>query len=65
MALSSWLSGVLLLGQDELTGFRDAQDVLRPFVQQDDLAFSLHQVDGSNPPALGPWRPHYWLVRLL
>jgi hypothetical protein len=63
--VGSWLSGVLLFGQDELAGFRDAQNVLLPFMQQDDLAFSLHQVDGPNPPALRPWSPHCWLVRLL
>jgi hypothetical protein len=63
--MGGWLGEVLLLGQDELAGFRDAQDVLLSFVQQDDLALSLHQVDEPNASPLGPWRPRCWLVRLL
>jgi hypothetical protein len=52
--VGGWLDGVLLLGQNELSGFRDAQEVFLPVVQQDDLALSLHQVDGPNPPPLRP-----------
>jgi hypothetical protein len=40
--LGGWLGEVFSLGQDELTGFGNTQDVLPPFMQQDDLALPLH-----------------------
>jgi hypothetical protein len=64
MDMGGWLGEVLLLSQDELAGFRDAQDVLLSFVQQNDLALSLHQVNEPNAAPLGPRRPRRWLVRL-
>jgi hypothetical protein len=48
--VGGWLGGVLLLGQNELAGFCDTQDVLLPFMQQNDLTLSLHKVYGLNPP---------------
>jgi hypothetical protein len=48
-----WLGEVLLLGQDELPGFREAQDVLLAVVQQDYCAVSIHEVASAHPLALG------------
>jgi len=50
MDVGGWLDGIVLLGQNELAGFGNTQDVLLPFVQQNELALSLHQVYGLNPP---------------
>jgi hypothetical protein len=50
VAVGGWLGGVLLLGQNELASFSDMQNVLLPFVQQNDLTLSLHKVYGLNPP---------------
>jgi hypothetical protein len=53
MHLGGWLGEMVLFGQNELTAFGDAQNVLFSLVHDDDLAGPLHEVNGFDPLPLG------------
>src|SRR5262249_51523779 len=48
-----WLGEWVLLGENELAGFCNAQQVFLPLMEYDDFPSTLHEVRGGNPL---PWR---------
>jgi hypothetical protein len=45
-----WLAGQrALLGENELAGFRNAQQVFLPLMEYDDFPSALHEVKCGNP----------------
>jgi hypothetical protein len=49
--MAGWVRG--LLGENELAGFRNAQQVFLPLMEYDNFPSTLHEVKRGNPP---PWR---------
>ena len=44
-----WLGEWILLGENELAGFRNAQQVFLPLMEDDDFSCTLHEVKRGNP----------------
>jgi hypothetical protein len=44
-----WLGERILLGENELAGFRNAQQVFLPLMEYDDFSSTLHEVKRGNP----------------
>jgi len=44
-----WLGEWILLGENELAGFRNAQQVFLPLMEYDDFSSTLHEVKRGNP----------------
>jgi hypothetical protein len=44
-----WLGERALLGENELAGFRNTQQVFLPLMEYDDFSSPLHEVKRGNP----------------
>jgi hypothetical protein len=44
-----WLGEWLLLGENELAGFCNAQQVFLPLMEYDDFSITLHKIKRGNP----------------
>jgi hypothetical protein len=44
-----WLGEWILLGENELAGFRNAQQVYLSLMEYDDFSSTLHEVQRGNP----------------
>jgi hypothetical protein len=44
-----WLGERILFGENELAGFRNAQQVFLPLMKYDDFSSTLHEVKRGNP----------------
>jgi hypothetical protein len=44
-----WLGEWILLGENELAGFRNAQQVFLPLMEYDDFSITLHKIKRGNP----------------
>ena len=47
--IHGWLGERALLGENELAGFRNAQQVFFPLMEYDDFPSALHEVNRANP----------------
>ena len=52
-----WLGERILLGENELAGFCNAQQVFLPLMEDDDCPGTLHEVSHGDPV---PWRIRHW-----
>jgi hypothetical protein len=54
--VNGWLGERVLLGENELAGLRDTQQIFLPMMEYDDFPGALHEVGRSDPFPL--WTRH-------
>jgi hypothetical protein len=47
--INGWLGEGVLLSKNELAGFRNAQQIFLPLMENDDVPSALHEVKRGNP----------------